>query len=103
MDNTSNSTSNNNDSNRKNDEVGALWKRKSKNGMTYLAGHVKYDELGKEITSKVVVFSNDKKSNDKQPDYRIYLSKPMGEAQAQTATKETAVSSTQQEPQEDLL
>ena len=45
--------------------------------MTYLAGHVKHDELGKEVTNKVVVFSNDKKTNDKQPDYRIYLSRPM--------------------------
>jgi uncharacterized protein (DUF736 family) len=99
MDNsTSNNTSNN--SARKNDEVGALWKRKSKSGMTYLAGHVKYDELGKEVTSKVVVFSNDNKSNDKQPDYRIYLSKPLGAA---------TVAATQQQPsnaeesQEDLM
>ena len=87
---TSNSTSNN--TNRNPDEVGALWKRKSKAGMTYLAGHVKYDELGKEVTSKVVVFSNDKKTNEKQPDYRIYLSKPMGaSADAETSTTQESV------------
>ena len=101
-DSTSNDTSNSNTT-RKNDEVGALWKRKSKGGMTYLAGHVKYDELGREVTSKVVVFSNDKKTNDKQPDYRIYLSKPMNGAET---TKEVAESSSAGEPegqQEDLL
>ena len=103
---TSNSTSNN--TNRNPDEVGALWKRKSKAGMTYLAGHVNYDELGKEITSKVVVFSNDKKTNDKQPDYRIYLSKPMGASDSVGASANS--SKTAQEPvaqevvvEEDLL
>tara|TARA_Y100001938_G_scaffold9468_1_gene11716 strand:+ start:5582 stop:5884 length:303 start_codon:yes stop_codon:yes gene_type:complete len=96
---TSNNTSN---TNRNSDEVGALWKRKSRGGMTYLAGHVKHDELGKEVTSKVVVFSNDKKSNDKQPDYRIYLSKPMGEERATTSAQpaETVTSSSSEE---DLL
>jgi uncharacterized protein (DUF736 family) len=97
---TSNNTSNND--NRNSDEVGALWKRKSRAGMTYLAGHVKHDELGKEVTSKVVVFSNDKKSNDKQPDYRIYLSKPvaLSEEGSPPATAEATQSSS---PEEDLL
>jgi uncharacterized protein (DUF736 family) len=60
-------------------EVGALWKRESRNsGQKYLAGHVRYDELGTEKTLKVVVFSNrNKKDGDKTPDFRVYVSKEM--------------------------
>ena len=43
--------------------------------MTYLAGHIKVpQEDGTERTEKVVVFSNQNKQNDKQPDYRVYVS-----------------------------
>ena len=99
MDNTSNNTSNNGTP--RNEELGALWKRKSRNGMTYLAGHVKHDELGKEVTNKVVVFSNDKKTNDKQPDYRIYLSKPVVANEAQE--QPVAAVADQAESDEELL
>jgi uncharacterized protein (DUF736 family) len=61
-------------SDNKNEEIGALWKRTSRNNMTYLAGHVKVDELGMEKTVKVVVFSNQNKQKDNQPDYRVYIS-----------------------------
>jgi uncharacterized protein (DUF736 family) len=59
------------------DELGALWKRKSKSGLSFLTGYVKVDDLGIEKEIKVVVFANSKKSNEKAPDYRIYVSKPM--------------------------
>lgn len=58
-------------------DIGALWKREGKN-QKYLSGYVKVDELGIERELKVVVFSNkNKKDNDKAPDYRIYVSKPI--------------------------
>lgn len=69
-------------SNRK-DELGALWKKKSKSGMSFLSGYVKVDDLGLEKEIKVVVFANSKKSNEKAPDYRIYISKPL-EVDSQT-------------------
>ena len=74
MSNTSTNTSNKQQS----EELGALWKRTSKGGMQYLAGHVIGSD-GK--TRKVVVFRNDKKTADNQPDYRMYESKPLGATQ----------------------
>jgi len=59
-------------------ELGALWKKKSKTGMSFLSGYVKVDDLGLEKEIKVVVFANNNKSNEKAPDYRIYISKPLG-------------------------
>ncbi len=75
MSNTSTNTSNKQQS----EELGALWKRTSKGGMQYLAGHVIGSD-GK--TRKVVVFRNDKKTADNQPDYRMYESKPLGSNQS---------------------
>tara|TARA_Y100001938_G_scaffold19271_1_gene23984 strand:+ start:1419 stop:1715 length:297 start_codon:yes stop_codon:yes gene_type:complete len=58
-----------------NEELGALWKRTSRNNMTYLAGHIKVTQPdGTEKTEKVVVFSNQHKKADNQPDYRVYIS-----------------------------
>ena len=63
MNDTTSNTTGNGDKNFE-EEIGALWKRKSKNGLTYLAGHVKIeDELGTEKMVKVVLFSNKKKTN----------------------------------------
>jgi|TARA_B100000085_G_scaffold283532_1_gene314434 uncharacterized protein (DUF736 family) len=76
MENTSNTTGNKN----QNQEMGAFWKRTSKGGMQYLAGHVTNKDG---TTSKVVVFKNDKKTADNQPDYRIYESKPLNGQQEQ--------------------
>jgi uncharacterized protein (DUF736 family) len=70
-----NNTQQNN--NNKKDELGALWKKKSKSGMSFLSGYVKVDDLGLEKEIKVVVFANTNKSNEKAPDYRIYVSKPL--------------------------
>ena len=73
-DNTSDTSQDNNPKKQQNEEIGALWKRTSRNNMTYLAGHVKVDELGHEKTVKVVIFSNQNKQKDSQPDYRVYIS-----------------------------
>jgi len=79
-----NNTQQNN--NNKKDELGALWKKKSKSGMSFLSGYVKVDDLGLEKEIKVVVFANTNKSNEKAPDYRIYISKPL-DAVAQVKTQ----------------
>jgi len=58
-------------------DIGALWKREGQS-QKYLSGYVKVDELGIEKELKIVVFSNkNKNNNEKAPDYRIYISKPL--------------------------
>jgi uncharacterized protein (DUF736 family) len=81
----------NNNNTKQNDwakrDVGALWKREGQN-QKYLSGYVKVDELGIEKELKIVVFSNkNKNNNEKAPDYRIYLSKPMDKTSAINATE----------------
>jgi len=77
--------------NNRKDELGALWKKKSKSGMSFLSGYVKVDDLGLEKEIKVVVFANSKKSNEKAPDYRIYVSKPLEvDSQAKAEVKSSA-------------
>jgi uncharacterized protein (DUF736 family) len=58
-------------------DIGALWKKEGQS-QKYLSGYVKVDELGIEKELKIVVFSNkNKNNNEKAPDYRIYVSKPL--------------------------
>lgn len=64
----------NNTNQNKNQELGALWKKKSKAGMSFLSGYIN-DHDGQRI--EVVVFANSKKTNEKAPDYRMYVSKPL--------------------------
>ena len=52
-------------------DIGALWSRSSQRG-EYLSGTIKID--GREV--KVVCFKNDRKSSDKQPDWRVLKSTP---------------------------
>lgn len=47
--------------------LGALWKNTSDNGTTYLSGY-----LGE---ARLLVFKNDKRDNDKAPDYRVLIGK----------------------------
>lgn len=68
-----NTNTNTNQSN-KNQELGALWKKKSKAGMSFLSGYIN-DHDGQRID--VVVFANSNKSNEKAPDFRLYVSKPL--------------------------
>lgn len=67
------------------EEAGALWKRSSKAGNTYLNGTIK-TRNGEEI--KVLIFSNSNKpEGSNQPDYRVYFDNPVG--QAVTSSKPT--------------
>lgn len=58
-------------------ELGALWTKQGKKGQ-YFSGYVEVD--GQKIP--IVVFSNSKKSSEKQPDYTILKSE--GKPQATT-------------------
>lgn len=51
-------------------KVGGLWFRESKDGKVYMSGKVLLDGLETEI----VVFSNERKEKETQPDKLIYLS-----------------------------
>ena len=53
-------------------KIGALWSKKTSDGKEYFTGVI--SDLRGEI--QIVVFPNDKKQNDKQPDYNILLSEP---------------------------
>lgn len=85
-----NNNNNNNQTKSRKDELGALWKKKSKTGMSFLSGYVKVDDLGLEKEIKVVVFANNKKSNEKAPDYRIYVSKPL-ESESDSSNSSDAI------------
>lgn len=54
-------------------KIGALWLRKSKDGMTFLSGTLE-DLRG---TIQIAVFKNDRKEKENQPDYQIVLSEPL--------------------------
>ena len=99
----------NQNTNKNQNELGALWKKKSKTGLSFLSGYIN-DHDGQRID--VVVFANSKKSNEKAPDYRLYVSKPMNkEATANTAStqvySETVVKkaavTVAEEDQDDIL
>jgi len=56
-------------------EIGALWRREGKN-QNFLSGKVTIGKIGEEQEIQVVVFKNNYKDNEKQPDFRIYEDKP---------------------------
>ena len=58
-----------------NKKIGALWSRKTSGGKEYFSGVI--SDLRGDI--QIVVFRNDSKKNDNQPDYDILLSEPKGE------------------------
>ena len=66
-------------------DIGALWKQTSRTGsnMRYLSGHIKLgeDEFGAEKKMKIMVFTNDKKTEN-QPDFRIYLNEQAQEGES---------------------
>ena len=75
----SNQTSDNNNNEWKEREIGALWKREGKN-QRYLSGKLTIGEFGVEKTINVVVFVNRFKDKENQPDFRIYEDRPREEA-----------------------
>jgi uncharacterized protein (DUF736 family) len=69
-------TKENNNSEWRKRELGALWVRQGKTGQKYLTGHVELETMpGVTEKVKVVVFSNKGKSeNERAPDYVMYRS-----------------------------
>jgi uncharacterized protein (DUF736 family) len=62
----------------KEDEVGALWERSTKDGKVYMSGTINGQD--------VVLFHNDyKKPGEKSPDWRVYKSQPRAETPPQAA------------------
>ena len=58
----------------KNRERGALWKKQGKN-QNYLTGVIKsLDDMGQEVKNKVIVFANKNKTSENAPDFIIYES-----------------------------
>ena len=96
----------NQNTNKNQNELGALWKKKSKTGMSFLSGYIK-DHDGQRID--VVVFANSKKTNEKAPDYRLYISKPLDTQTKQVSKVPTKQVTTQkvkeviQEDEDDIL
>jgi uncharacterized protein (DUF736 family) len=72
-------------------DIGALWKQVSRSGsnMKYLSGHIKLgeDEFGVEKKMKIMVFTNDKKTEN-QPDFRIYLNEQAQEGEDSGSSSE---------------
>ncbi len=83
-------TKENNNSEWRERELGALWVRQGK-GQKYLTGHFEIETMpGVTEKVKVVVFSNKgKEQNERAPDYVVYRSVAPEEAAA-TATEATA-------------
>jgi uncharacterized protein (DUF736 family) len=50
-------------------DAGALWKKTDKKGTSYLSGDIKVSETQK---VSVLIYKNDKKTAEKQPDYRVF-------------------------------
>ena len=66
--------------------IGALWVNESKNNKKYMAGQIEID--GK--TTKIIVFKNNYKETDNQPDYRIFEQTPKGESNSQSSQESTS-------------
>jgi len=77
----------------KNRERGALWKKQGKS-QNYLTGVIKsLDDMGQEVKNKVIVFANKNKTSENAPDFIIYESKDMGQADSAASAAPAASSS----------
>ena len=86
----SNNMENNKESEWKQRERGALWKKEGKS-QNYLTGVIKsLDGMGQEVKSKVIVFANKNKTSENAPDFIIYESKDMNQADSAAPAYETA-------------
>lgn len=77
-------------------ELGALWARRGKN-QNYFSGYVTIGELGFEKKVKIVGFKNNFKDNEKQPDFRLYVSEEQSDSE-EPEVKNAQVSETSSEP-----
>jgi hypothetical protein len=71
-------------------EVGALWKKSGPKG-SYCTGYMVTDELGTKVKHRVIMFSNKEKSNEKSPDFVIYLSNEQSDKAPAATTKASTV------------
>lgn len=62
-------------------EYGALWCKKSGKGMDFMSGTLELN--GQKV--EVVAFLNSNKKNPKEPDWRLYESKPREQTQVENA------------------
>jgi uncharacterized protein (DUF736 family) len=62
---------------------GCVWKRVSQNGLEYMSGNIVVE--GKKYN--IAMFINDKKGNDKAPDFRIKFNEDETQPNEQTETK----------------
>jgi uncharacterized protein (DUF736 family) len=84
----------------KNREVGALWKKAAANGKSsYCTGYIVSDELGNKVKQRVIMFSNKTKSNEKSPDFIIYLSNEQDNVDSAPAPKAKASAPPKRTPQ----
>lgn len=75
----------------KNREVGALWKKAAANGKSsFCTGYIVSDELGSKVKQRVIMFANKTKSNEKSPDFIIYLSNEQENGEAAPTKAKTA-------------
>ena len=67
-------------------ERGALWKKQGKN-QNYLTGVIKsLDDMGQEVKNKVIVFANKNKTSENAPDFIIYESRPQTDSSDAAST-----------------
>ena len=82
----------------KNRERGALWKKQGKN-QNYLTGVIKsLDDMGQEVKNKVIVFANKNKTSENAPDFIIYESKDMNQADGVAPATASADASNEEIP-----
>lgn len=86
-----------NDNNWRQKEFGALWARKGRN-QNYFSGYVTVGDLGFEKKVKIVGFKNNYKDNEKQPDFRLYVSEEKSnDIDSQSEPSASLISSTHEE------
>ncbi len=84
----------------KNREVGALWKKAAANGKSsYCTGYIVSDELGNKVKQRVIMFSNKSKNNEKSPDFIIYLSNEQENGDSAPSQKNTKAAPPKRVPQ----
>lgn len=86
MNNENQNTNNTNNTKNKEQEIGALWTKKSKAGASFLSGYILNEQKQR---VNVVVFKNSyKKPGEKTPDFRLYLSEVKQDATASGVTQD---------------
>lgn len=73
-------------------QIGGLYRKVTSTGKTYLSGFISIpDQFGiPQKATRIVIYPNDYKSEDKHPDMRIYLDIPTEESKKIAAEKREA-------------